>query len=106
MAFVAAMGACGYLLSNRAVFVVTAALVAPALLALARIRGSEIDPKKAHGGEPELRHHESFSLSSLISIAGAMRSYRMRYVHSLIGMSTPSLLLISQRPQRCTDRSF
>jgi predicted MFS family arabinose efflux permease len=54
----AAMGACGYLLSTRAVFVITAALLGPALLALAHIRSNEIDPKKAHGGEPELRHHE------------------------------------------------
>src|SRR6266699_710966 len=54
----AAMGACGYFLSNRAVFVVTAMLAGPALLALAHIRAREIDPKKAHGGEPPLRHHE------------------------------------------------
>src|SRR4029077_21148450 len=54
----AAMGACGYFLSNRAVFVITAALLGPALLALAQIRSRDIDPKKAHGGEPALRHHE------------------------------------------------
>jgi predicted MFS family arabinose efflux permease len=54
----AAMGACGYFLSNRAVFLVTAAMVGPALLALSHIRSREIDPKKAHGGEPQLRHHE------------------------------------------------
>jgi predicted MFS family arabinose efflux permease len=54
----AAMGACGYFLSNRAVFLITAILVGPALLALSYIRASEVDPKRAHGGEPELRHHE------------------------------------------------
>jgi predicted MFS family arabinose efflux permease len=54
----AAMGACGYLLSSRAVFVVTAVLVGPALLALGYIKPGEIDPKKAHGGEPALAHHE------------------------------------------------
>jgi predicted MFS family arabinose efflux permease len=53
----AAMGACGYLLSNRAVFLVTAVLVGPALIALSQIRNQEIDPKKAHGGEPESIHH-------------------------------------------------
>jgi predicted MFS family arabinose efflux permease len=53
----AAMRAIGYLLSNRAVFLVTAALVGPALVAVAHIRAREIDPKKAHGGAPELRHH-------------------------------------------------
>jgi predicted MFS family arabinose efflux permease len=54
----AAMGACGYLVSNQAVFLITAVLVGPALMALSRIRAGEIDPKRAHGGEPELRPHE------------------------------------------------
>jgi len=61
----AAMGACGYFLSNRAVFIVTALLVGPALLALSHLRASEIDPKKAHGGEPELTHH--VPIASLLS---------------------------------------
>ena len=38
----AMMGACGYLVSNQAVFFLTAALAAPALLALGRIRTSDI----------------------------------------------------------------
>jgi MFS family permease len=45
----AAMGACGYLLSARAVFIVTVLLLVPALLALRRIVPSEIDPERAHG---------------------------------------------------------
>jgi predicted MFS family arabinose efflux permease len=49
----AAMGACGYWLSNRAVFFVTAVLMVPALIALAFIRTSEVDPERAHGGQPE-----------------------------------------------------
>jgi predicted MFS family arabinose efflux permease len=49
----AAMGACGYWFSNRAVFFVTAVLLVPALVALAFIRTSEIDPERAHGGQPE-----------------------------------------------------
>jgi hypothetical protein len=53
----AAMGAIGHFLSNRAVFIVTAMLLGPALLALSSIRNREIDPKKAHGGEPAQRHH-------------------------------------------------
>jgi MFS family permease len=53
----AAMGAFGYFVSNRAVFLVTAVLVGPALVALWQIRNREIDPKKAHGGEPESVHH-------------------------------------------------
>jgi len=61
----AAMGACGYFLSNRAVFLVTACLVVPALLALAQIRAREIDPKRAHGGEPATRKHEP--ITSLVA---------------------------------------
>jgi MFS family permease len=46
----AAMGACGYFISNRYVFFFTAVLVAPALWALSRIRSNEIDTERAHGG--------------------------------------------------------
>ena len=45
----ALMGACGYLLSSRSVFLVTAILAIPTLLALARIREREIDVAQAHG---------------------------------------------------------
>ena len=48
----AAMGTCGYLLSSRSVFLVTAALAIPTLLALARIREREIDAARAHGAAP------------------------------------------------------
>jgi MFS family permease len=40
----ATMGACGFYLSDRAVFLLAAALVAPAILALMSIRASEIGP--------------------------------------------------------------
>ena len=46
----AGMGAVGYFWSSQAVFLVTAALVIPALVALARIPESEVDPVRAHGG--------------------------------------------------------
>jgi MFS family permease len=46
----AAMGACGYFISNRFVFVATALLVLPTFWALLRIRSEEIDPEGAHGG--------------------------------------------------------
>ena len=49
----ALMGACGRLLSNRAVFFLTAALAIPALIALRRINPGEIDPARARGGKPE-----------------------------------------------------
>jgi len=45
----AAMGACGYLISARAVFIVTVLLLVPALIALRAIAESEIDPERAHG---------------------------------------------------------
>jgi predicted MFS family arabinose efflux permease len=49
----AAMGACGYFLSAGSVFIVTAVLVGPALLALSTISSREIDPDSAHGGIPQ-----------------------------------------------------
>ncbi len=66
-----AMGASGYLLSNQAVFFVTAAFVIPAVLALSLIRAKEIDPETAHGGineEPtEPRPHQrAVSVASLL----------------------------------------
>ena len=46
----AAMGACGYVFGPRSVFLVTAALFVPTMLALSRIRPKEVDPEWAHGG--------------------------------------------------------
>ena len=48
----AVMGACGYLVSARAVFIVTVLLLVPALLALRSISPGEIDPERAHGAKP------------------------------------------------------
>jgi len=48
----AAMGACGYFLSARAVFIVTVLLLVPALMALRTISPREIDPERAHGALP------------------------------------------------------
>ena len=48
----AVMGTAGYLLSSRSVFLVTFVLAIPTLLALARIRESEIDAARAHGAVP------------------------------------------------------
>ncbi|MDX7949910.1 MFS transporter [Lichenihabitans sp. Uapishka_5] len=44
----AGMAACGYYLSSQAVFLVAAALVGPALIALGRIRAAEVTPQ--HSG--------------------------------------------------------
>jgi MFS family permease len=45
----AVMGTCGYLISSRSVFLVTFILAIPTLLALSRIRESEVDVARAHG---------------------------------------------------------
>jgi MFS family permease len=43
------MGTCGYLISSRSVFLVTFILTIPTLVALSRIRESEVDVARAHG---------------------------------------------------------
>ena len=48
----AVMGIIGYYFTNRAIFVFTAALGMPTLLALAAIRPADIDPDLARGGRP------------------------------------------------------
>jgi MFS family permease len=48
----AVMGACGYLVSARAVFIVTVLLLVPALMALRAISPGEIDAEQAHGAKP------------------------------------------------------
>ena len=63
----AAMGACGYLLSARAVFVVTVLLLVPALLALRSIAAGEIDPERAHGAPPRRRARPPAKLKTLMS---------------------------------------
>jgi MFS family permease len=45
----AVMGTCGYFISSRSVFLVTFCLTIPTLLALSRIRESEVDVARAHG---------------------------------------------------------
>jgi MFS family permease len=49
----AAMGATGHFFSARAVFILTAVLLAPTLLALRKIQPREIDVARAHGGVPD-----------------------------------------------------
>jgi len=72
-----AMGACGYFISNRFVFVCTAILVAPTFWALRRIRAKEIDPEGAHGGP-----HPG-GIKSLV--AGLIRLARDRRLLALAG---------------------
>lgn len=81
-----AMGASGYLFSNQAVFLVTAAFVLPALFALSRIREEEIDPDRAHGAivngiaEPHPRPASLASLlrrRPLVIFAGALLLFQL-----------------------------
>ncbi|MGZ5876788.1 MAG: MFS transporter [Bradyrhizobium sp.] len=62
----AVMGTAGYLLSSRSVFLVTFILSFPTLLALARIRESDIDVAQAHGAllrqVPDVRATSVFNL--------------------------------------------
>jgi MFS family permease len=61
------MGACGYLLSSRSVFLVTFILAIPTLLALSRIREREINIAQAHGAlAPEMPDTKAASIRSLI----------------------------------------
>jgi predicted MFS family arabinose efflux permease len=63
----AVMGTCGYLVSSRSVFLVTFALATPTLLALARIRGREIDVAQAHGAvQREVPDAKATSVLSLL----------------------------------------
>ena len=50
----AGMGACGYYLSNDAVFYLTAALMVPTLIALSRIRADEIEGPARTKADPEV----------------------------------------------------
>jgi hypothetical protein len=63
----ALMGAVGYLLSSRSVFLVTFILAFPTLLALSRIREQEIDVAQCHGEVPrEIPDKEATSVFHLL----------------------------------------
>ena len=80
----ALMGACGYFLSSRSVFLVTFLLAIPTLLALARIREREIDIAQAHGAvKREVPDKKATSVlglvrqRSLLIFAGAMMLFQL-----------------------------
>ncbi|MES2194289.1 MAG: MFS transporter [Pseudomonadota bacterium] len=63
----ALMGAVGYFISSRSVFVVTALLAIPTMLALGRIREREINIAQAHGAvAPEATNVNTTSVWSLL----------------------------------------
>jgi predicted MFS family arabinose efflux permease len=80
----ALMGACGYFLSARAVFFVTAALLAPALVALRAMSANEIDPERCHGGlsrrrdkQPPTKFAELLRQRSLVILAGCVMLFHL-----------------------------
>jgi predicted MFS family arabinose efflux permease len=74
----AAMGACGYLVSNQAVFFLTAALAVPAIFALGRIRMSQLErPKAADGGVPQASVRSVLSDRRLLIFAGCILLFQL-----------------------------
>jgi MFS family permease len=80
----AAMGACGYFLSARAVFFVTAVLLAPALIALRSMSANEIDPERCHGGlsrrrdkQPPTKFAELLRQRPLVILAGCVMLFHL-----------------------------
>jgi MFS family permease len=62
----AVMGAVGYLVSPRGVFIVTVLLLIPALLALRTITPTEIDPEYAHGAKPRRRDKRPIRIGEVL----------------------------------------
>jgi MFS family permease len=62
----AAMGAIGYLVSARAVFIVTVLLLGPALLVLRLISPAEVDAERAHGSPPPRRKKQRIKPGELM----------------------------------------
>ncbi|MGD9847358.1 MAG: MFS transporter [Variibacter sp.] len=93
----AIMGLCGYFISNRAVFVVTALLVVPALFMLARIRADEIDIVRAHGGVVAAQPTRRRRLADLWHLA-AQRSFVVLAIGiALFHLANASMLPIMAR---------
>ena len=74
----AMMGACGYLVSNQAVFFLTAALAAPALLALGRIRTSDITRSSRRScAPPRIGLRSVLSNRRLLVFAGCILLFQL-----------------------------
>ena len=63
----AGMGACGYFLSSRAVFLVTLLLTIPTIVSVARIRADEINPELAHGADESDTDEKKKTIAALVS---------------------------------------
>jgi MFS family permease len=102
----AAMGVIGHYFTNRAIFLFTAALGVPTLLALRFIRPEDIDPDLARGGRPrDQAHPSSDALRSLaynrplIIFAGAMFLFQLANAAALPTMAG---LLAARLPETAT----
>jgi MFS family permease len=74
----AAMGACGYLVSNQAVFFLTAASALPALFAIANIPAGRVqDPKNVRPGAPSATVRSVLSDRRLLAFAGCILLFQM-----------------------------
>jgi MFS family permease len=74
----AAMGACGYLVSNQAVFFLTAAFALPAFFAIANIPASRVrDPKNVRPGAPRATVRSVLSDRRLLAFAGCILLFQM-----------------------------
>jgi predicted MFS family arabinose efflux permease len=74
----AAMGLCGYLVSNQAVFFFTAALAAPAILALTRIRMGEAErPRNTEVAAPTATIRKVLSDRRLLIFAGCILLFQV-----------------------------
>ncbi len=61
------MGVGGYFFSSRSVFIITALLLGPTLIALWQIRPAEVDPTRAHGGNKPPEHPEQNLLRLMLN---------------------------------------
>jgi MFS family permease len=74
----AAMGACGYLVSNQAVFFLTAAFALPALFAIANIPAGRVqDPKNVGPGAPSATVRSVLGDRRLLAFAGCILLFQM-----------------------------
>jgi predicted MFS family arabinose efflux permease len=74
----AVMGACGYLVSNHAVFFLTAALAVPALFALARIRmGDRERPQETDAGAATTPVRSVLADRRLLAFAGCVLLFQL-----------------------------
>jgi len=100
------MGVIGYYFTSRAIFLFTAGLGLPTLIALAFIRSADIDPDLARGGQPRDRGHPSWDAlralvynRPLVIFAGAVFLFQLANAAALPTMAS---LLSAQLPQTAT----